>query len=127
MVKGSPVPSWKQACDATEGHAKAQILANRIPEIDAYVTELGIEDKTVTAATQYTQWSAAAEYRLLASKDIRVADIPFEDLAPYLGRDRMPVLEEIPLEDLLGSKNTASNRWLGLRRKTMPMALTGLS
>lgn len=56
-------------------HAKPHVLAHRVPGIDAYVQELGIEQQTPAAAIGYAQWSAAAEYRLLASKGIQVDQI----------------------------------------------------
>ena len=76
-------------------------MANRVDQIDAYVKELGIEAETLAAAIKYAQWSAAAEYRLLASAGIRVDEISFDDLEPFLGRGRMPVLQNVLLSDLL--------------------------
>ena len=72
-----------------------------MPAIDAYVRELNIEDKTLSAAVAYARWSAAAEYRLLAAAGIHVDDISWEDLEPFLGRGRMPVLETVTLSELL--------------------------
>ena len=69
----------------THARAKAHVRANRIDEIDAYVKELGLEDEALVAAVKYAQWSAAAEYRLLASAGIRVDEISFDDLEPFLG------------------------------------------
>ena len=77
------------------------MLAHRVPEIDAYVQELGIE-QTVVAAVSYAQWSVAAEYRLLAFKGIHVDEISLRDLEPFLGRGRTPVLENALLGDLIG-------------------------
>lgn len=85
----------------TNLRAKAHVLANRVDQIDAYVEELGIETETFVAAIRYVQWFVAAEYRLLASVGIRVDEISFNDMELLLGRERMPVLENVLLSDLL--------------------------
>ena len=79
-------------------------MANRISAIDDYVRELGIEDDALAAAVTYARWSAAAEYRLFAAAGIHVDDISWEDLEPFLGRGRTPVLETIKLSDMLDYK-----------------------
>ena len=76
-------------------------MANRIPAIDEYVQQLGIEDATLDAAIRHARWSAAAEDRLLAAAGIHVDDISWSDLEPFLGRGRMPVLETVKLSELL--------------------------
>ena len=85
----------------THTRAKAHVLNNRVAEIDAYVKAQGVEDETLAAAIKYAQWPAAAEYRLLASAGIRVDEISFDDLEPFLGRGRMPSLQSVLLSDLL--------------------------
>ena len=85
VTLGCPVPSWEEAWEKTYRRANAHVLTNRIPEIDAYVQELGIETETIAAAVSYAQWSAAAEYRLLAAKGIRANEISFED-REHLGK-----------------------------------------
>ena len=101
VTPGRPVPSWESACRKTKKRAKDHVLANRLAEIGAYVRDLGIEDETLAAAIDYARWSAAAEYRLLAAAGIHVNDIAWDDLQPFLGRGRMPVLETVKLSDLL--------------------------
>ena len=66
--------------------------------------QLGIEDECVTAAIKYARWSAAAEYRLLASKGIKVGGLSMADLEPFLGWGRLPVLERVSLVLLNASK-----------------------
>ena len=60
----------------------------------------GVEKERVRAAVAYGKWSAAAEYRLLASRGIRVGDLTLAALEPYLGRGRLPVLVSVPLSEL---------------------------
>ena len=86
------IPSWEVAESRTEAAAKQHVLDNRIAQVDDYVQQLGIEEESVTAAIKYARWSAAAEYRLLASKGIKVGELSMADLEPYLGRGRLPVL-----------------------------------
>ena len=66
-------------------------------EVDKYVQQLDIEEASLKAAIKYARWSAAAEYRLLASKGIKVGETSMADLEPYLGRGRLPVLERVSL------------------------------
>ena len=66
------IPSWEVACGRTEAAARQHVLDHRVPKVDDYVQQLGIEEECVTAAIKYARWSAAAEYRLLASKGINV-------------------------------------------------------
>ena len=75
-------------------------MANRASAIDDYVRELGIEDDALAAAVAYARWSAAAEYRMLAAAGIHVDDISCDDLEPFLGRGRTPVLERVKLSDM---------------------------
>ena len=94
---GCPVLPWEEAWGKTHRRAKAHVLANRIPEIDVCVQVLGIESQTTAVAVTYAQWSVAAEYRVLVAKGIRVNEISFEYPDLYLGRGRMPVLENVLL------------------------------
>ena len=73
------------------------MIDHRVQQVDDYVQQLDIENESVRAAIKYARWSAAAEYRLLASRGIKVADISMSDLEPYLGRGRLPVLEQVSL------------------------------
>ena len=66
--------------------------------------QLGIDEESVTAAIKHAIWSAAAEYRLLASKGIKVGELSMADLEPYLGRGRLPVLERVSLALLNATK-----------------------
>ena len=75
----------------------------------------------MAAAVTYAQWSAAAEYRPLAATGIRVNEISFEDLEAYLGRGRIPVLENVLLIDLLGQKSMRTSKSHGYSNRTMHM------
>ena len=88
VTPSGPVPHWEQALVETHARAKAHVDANRADEIDAYVKEIGIEDETRAAAIKYAQWSAAAEYRLLARAGIRFDEISFDDLEHFLRSGR---------------------------------------
>ena len=107
---GIALPTWEQAWAKTHKQAKAHALAHRVPEIDAYGKELGIEQETLVAAIGYALWSATAEYRLLASKGIIVDQISARHIEPYLGRGRMPVIEEVLLSDLAGMRQHAHDQ-----------------
>ena len=85
-----PVPTWQAARRRLDAHAAAHVHGNRLPQIDDYIHKCGIEAPCLQASLTYAQWSAAAEYKLLASKGIKVGDIPLKDLEPFLGRGRMP-------------------------------------
>ena len=88
----------------TEAAAKQHVLDHRIAQVDDYVQQLGIGEESVTAAIKYAGWSAAAEYRLLASKGIKVGELRMADLEPYLGRGCLPVLEHVSLALLNATK-----------------------
>ena len=98
---GRPGAQLGASLGESRARPKAHVHANRVDEIDAYVKELGSENDTLVAAIKNAQWSAAPEYRLFASAGIRVDEISFDDLEPFLGRGRMPVLQNILPSDLL--------------------------
>ena len=79
-----PMPSWKAACKRTEAGAAQHVRDKRLPQVGDYIQRCGIESECERASIAYGKWSAAAEYRLLASKGICVGDITLEELEPFL-------------------------------------------
>ena len=105
-----PLPSWKAAREATEAAAQKHVHDNRLPQVDEYVRRCNLEAESLQAAITYTKWSAAAEYRLLASCGIKVGEFTLDELEPYLGRGRLPVLVEMPLSELNDTKTDKVDR-----------------
>ena len=99
-----PIPSWHVALDRLGQSAIQRVKDNRLPQVDNYIKQCGIEEASVTASCTYAKWSAAAEYRLLAAQGIKVGEISLDDLEPFLGRGRLPVLIEMPLAQLNKTK-----------------------
>ena len=81
------------------GKTKHNVLRERQHANDQYSQDIGVEELGLEAAIGYTQWSAAAEYRLLASQGIMGDKIKMKDLIPLLGRAVMPILEEASLKE----------------------------
>lgn len=98
------IPAWEVAEARTQEAARQHVIDHQVKEVDDYIRQLDIEDESLKAAIKYARWSAAAEYRLLASHGIKVGDVSIADLEPYLGRGRFPVLERVSLAMLSDTK-----------------------
>ena len=98
------IPTWQQARECTQAAAQKHAQDNRLPQVDDYIRLLNIEEGSLQAAISYAKWSAAAEYRLLATCGIKVKEFTLAELEPFLGRGRLPVLVEMPLSELNETK-----------------------
>lgn len=65
------------------------MLDNHHLEVTDYMRGLGMKKEAFEAATDYAQWSATAEYRMLSRAGTMVDEIPMEELRAFLGRGSM--------------------------------------
>ena len=104
------MPSWEQAKGRTYKQAKKRVTQQCLKEVEACFNKIGLGSESLHAVIQHVQWSAAAEHRLLASFGVRVRQIDLDDLEPFLGRGRMPVLKDMRLQEVLGMVKSTHER-----------------